>query len=105
MTVVTIYNKTRNCCKKTKYVFYCFLDQLSQVIAQYLIYVLPFSWVVFKTKGDFLFADGKDNLWIEEQLSRGMAVATAKYLEVRLIVSGWRYVTIVIADEYLCKVS
>jgi hypothetical protein len=59
---------------------------LSQLIVQYLVYVLPFIRVVAKTKGDFLFADEQEP-WIGEQLSRAIAVATAKYLGVRLTVA------------------
>ena len=61
VAVVTTYDKTRNRREKTEYIFRCFPDQLSQIIAQYLVYVLPFSRVVSKTKGDFLFADEQDN--------------------------------------------
>lgn len=60
VVVVTTYNKAWKRCRKTEYVFHCFLDQLSQVIAQYLMYVLLFSWVVSKTKGNFLFVDETD---------------------------------------------
>jgi hypothetical protein len=87
MAVVTTYDKARKRRGKTEYVFQCFLDQLSQVIAQYLVYVLPFSRVVQKTKGDFLFAD-EGGPWIKDQLSKAVAVATAKHLGVRLTVSS-----------------
>src|SRR5271156_2957757 len=104
MAVVTTYDKARKRRGKTEYVFRCFPDQLSQVIAQYLVYVLPFSRVVEKTKGDFLFAD-KHGPWIKDQLSKAVAVATAKHLGVRLTVSSWRHVAIAIGDEHLRKAS
>jgi len=102
--VVTTYDKSLKRRGKIEYVFCCFPDQLSQVIAQYLVYVLPFSRVVEKTKGDFLFADER-RPWIKDQLSGAMAVATAKHLGVRLTVSGWRHVAIAIGDEHLRKAS
>lgn len=39
VAVVTVYDKSRKRRGKTEYVFRCFPDQLSQIIAQYLIYV------------------------------------------------------------------
>jgi hypothetical protein len=46
VAVVTTYDKSRKRRGKTEYVFRCFPDQLSQIIAQYLVYVLPFIRVV-----------------------------------------------------------
>ena len=105
VAVVTTYDKSRKRRGKTKYVFRCFPDQLSQIIVQYLVYVLPFTRVVSKTKGDFLFAVEKDQPWIQDQLSEAVAVATAKHLGVRLTVSSWRHVAIAIGDEHLRKAS
>jgi len=104
VAVVTTYDKSLKRRGKTEYVFRCFPDQLSQVLVQYLVYVLPFSRVVQKTKSDFLFADGQGP-WIRDQLSGALAVATAKHLGVRLTVSGWRHVAIAISDEHLRKAS
>jgi len=104
VAVVTTYDKSLKRRGKIEYVFRCFPDQLSQVIAQYLVYVLPFSRVVEKTKGDFLFADERGP-WIQDQLSGEVAVATAKHLGVRLTVSGWRHVAIAIGNEHLRKAS
>ena len=104
VAVVTTYDKSRQRRGKTEYVFRCFPDQLSQVIAQYLVYVLPFSRVIEKTKGDFLFAT-KHEPWIKDQLSRAVAVATIKHLGVRLTISSWRHVAIAIGDEHLRRAS
>jgi superfamily II DNA helicase RecQ len=104
VAVVTTYDKTLKRRGKTEYIFRCLPDQLSQVIAQYLVYVLPFSRVIEKTKGDFLFAD-EHGPWIKGQLSGAVAVATAKHLGVRLTVSGWRHVAIAISNEHLRKAS
>jgi len=104
IAVVTTYDKARKRRGKTEYVFRCFPDRLSQVIAQYLVYMLPFSRVVEKTKGDFLFADERGP-WIQEQLSGAIAKATAQHLGVRLTVSGWRQVAIAISDEHLRRAS
>jgi hypothetical protein len=65
VAVVIIYDKSRKYRGKIKYIFCCFLDRLSQLIIQYLVYVLLFIHVVAKTKGDFLFAD-KQEPWIGE---------------------------------------
>jgi superfamily II DNA helicase RecQ len=105
VAVVTTYDKSRKRRSKTEYVFRCFPDQLSQIIAQYLVYILPFTRVVSKTKGDFLFAVEKEEPWIQDQLSTAVAVATAKHLGVRLTVSSWRHVAIAISDEHLRKAS
>ena len=104
VAVVTTYDKARKRRGKTDYVFRCFPDRLSQVIIQYLVYVLPFARVVQKTKGDFLFATEHEP-WINNQLSKALAVATTKHLGVRLTVSSWRQVAIAIADEHLRKAS
>jgi len=104
VAVVTTYDKSLKRRGKIEYVFRCFPDQLSQVIAQYVVYVLPFSRIVKKSKGDFLFTD-EHGPWIKEQLSGAVAVATAKHLGVRLTVAGWRHVAIAIANEHLRKAS
>jgi hypothetical protein len=54
---------------------------------QYLVYILPFSCIVKKTKGDFLFID-EHGPWINDQLLGAMAVAMAKHLGVWLTISG-----------------
>jgi hypothetical protein len=51
-----------------------------------------------------LFTD-EQGPWIGEQLSKGVAEATTKYIRVRLTVSGWRHVAIATANEYLRKAS
>lgn len=104
VAIITTYDKSVKRRGKIEYVFRCFPDQLSQVLAQYLVYVLPFSRVVAKTKGDFLFVD-EQGPWMGEQLSKGVAEATAKHVGVRLTVSGWRHVAIAIANEHLRKAS
>jgi superfamily II DNA helicase RecQ len=114
VAIVTSYDKSLKRRGKIEYVFRCFPDKLSQVIAQYLVYVLPFSRVVEMTKGgttkgrtakgDFLFAD-EQGPWIKNQLSKAVAVATAKHLGVRLTVLGWRQVAIAIGDEHLRRAS
>ena len=82
VAVVTIYNKVRMCRRKTEYVFCCFPDQLSQIITQYLVYMLSFTCAIQRIKGDFLFVMEKDELWIKNQLLEAVAVAMAKYLGV-----------------------
>jgi hypothetical protein len=81
VVVITIYNKLVQYWGKIEYVFCCFPNQLSQVIVQYLIYVLLFSYIIAKTKGDFLFVN-KQGPWIEDQLSKEIVKATAKHIGV-----------------------
>ncbi len=100
VALVTTYDKAQKRRGKTQYVFRCFSDRLSQLIAQYLTYVLPFSRVVGKRSGDFLFAD-ENGPWIKNQLSAALAETTQKYLGVRLTVSSWRQVVIAIGKEHL----
>ena len=104
VVVVTTYNKAQKRRGKSKYMFRYFLDQLSQVITQYLVYVLLFLCIVKRTKGDFLFTTKREPQ-IQDQLSRVVVVAITKYLRVQLIVLSQRYITITIADKYLRKVS
>ena len=104
VAVVTTYDKAQKRRGKTEYIFRCFPDQLSQIITQYLIYVLPLTRVLAKTKGDYLFADDRGP-WIKDQLSAAVAVATSKHLSVRLTSSSWRHVAIAIANEHLRKAS
>lgn len=104
VAVVTTYDKARQRRGRTEYVFRCFPDQLSQVIAQYLVYVLPFTRAMQKTKGDYLFATEQEP-WIGDQLTGAVALATTKHLGVRLTMSSWRQVAIAISNEYLRKAS
>ena len=104
VAVVTTYDKSQKRCGRTRYVFRCLPDALSQITAQYLVYVLPFSRVVGKKTGDFLFAD-KRGPWDGDELSAAVAVATTKHLGVRLTVSSWRQVAIAIGDEHLRRAS
>lgn len=104
VAVVTSYDKAQKRRGKTEYIFRCFPDQLSQIITQYLVYVLPLTRVLAKTKGDYLFAD-EHGPWVKDQLSEAVAVATMKHVGVRLTSSGWRHVAIAIANEHLRKAS
>ena len=102
--VVTTYDKTQKRYSKTKYIFRYFPDQLSQIITQYLIYILLLTRVLAKTKGDYLFTDDRGP-WIKDQLSVAVAVTTSKHLSVRLTSSSQRHVVIAIANKHLRKTS
>lgn len=104
VAVVTMYDKSQKRRGKSRYVFRCLPDVLSQLTAQYLVYVLPFSRVVGRRTSDFLFGD-EQGPWIKNQLSVAIAVVTAKHLGVRLTASGWRQVAIAIGNEHLRKAS
>jgi len=104
MVFLTMYDKARKRRGDTEYVLRCLPDEISQILAKYLIYVRPFSRVVGKQEWDFLFAD-EGGPWAGEQLTKALAVATAAHLGVRLTVLGWRQVAIAIANEHLGRVS
>lgn len=104
VAVAMAYDKSQRLREKTQYIFRCFPDRLSQVIIQYLVYLLPFTRVISKTQSEFLFSD-QQGPWIQDQLSRAVAVATTKHLGVRLTVASWRQVAIAICDEHLRRAS
>lgn len=104
VAVVTTYDKSQKRRIRTKYVFKLLPDRLSQLLVQYLVYVLPFTQIVSKRQDDFLFGDSRGR-WGENQLSAAVAVATAKHLGVRLTVSGWRQVAIAIGDKHLRRAT
>jgi superfamily II DNA helicase RecQ len=104
VAVVTSYDKSQKRRGNTIFVFRCYPDALSQIIAQYLVYVLPFARVVGQRKGDYLFTT-QEEPWVDSQLSKALAVATAKHLGVKLGVSAWRQVAIAIGNEHFRKAS
>jgi superfamily II DNA helicase RecQ len=104
VAVATTYDKSQKRRNKAKYILRYLPAQLSQILVQYLVYVLPFTRVVGKREGDFLFAN-EQGPWIKDQLSVAMARATAKHLGERLTVSSWRQVAIAIGDKHLRKAT
>jgi hypothetical protein len=86
----------------TEYVVRYLPDELSQVLAQYIVFVYPFTRNLGREESEYLFVD-KRGPWAGEQLSVALAEATALYLGVRLPVSEWRHVAIAVGDRFLYK--
>ena len=101
---LTVYDKARKRRGNTEYVLRCLPDQLSQILAKYLIYVRPFSQVVGQREWDYLFAD-EGGPWAGAQLTQALAAVTNKHLGVRLTVLSWRQVAIAIANQHLAQAS
>ena len=75
-------------------------DNLSQLVAKYIVCIRPFARVLDMRESEYLFAD-EHGSWAVEQLSRELANETTKHLGVRLTVGAWRHVAIGIAVQWL----
>jgi hypothetical protein len=75
---------------------------LSQVLAQYLVYVCLFTRNLGYKTSEYLFVN-KQGLWAGAELTTRLAEATALHLGVRLLVSEWRHVAIAVGDCFLHK--
>jgi hypothetical protein len=84
-----MYNKSRRQRGNTDYIIRCLPDELSQVVAQYLVYVSPFARALpmDQQESEYLFGDAQGP-WAREELSRELSRQTQKHLGVRLTVSG-----------------
>jgi superfamily II DNA helicase RecQ len=102
MAFVTCYDKSRSRRMTTEYIVRYLPDELSQVLAQYLVYVCPFARNLGRDESEYLFAD-KRGPWAGAELTVGLAEATARYLGVRLPVSQWRHAAIAVGDRFLHK--
>jgi hypothetical protein len=65
----------------TEYVIRYLSNILSQVLAQYLVYMCPFTWNLGREVLEYLFVN-KRGLWAGAKLTTGLAKATALYLGV-----------------------
>jgi hypothetical protein len=54
---LTMYDKARKKQGNTEYIVWCLPDEVSQIIAQYLIRVRPFAWALDKQESEYLFED------------------------------------------------
>ena len=70
MCFLTMYNKAWKRRGNTKYIVWCLPDELSQVLAQYLVYVSPFAQVLplDRQESKYLFRDVQGP-WVGEELS------------------------------------
>jgi hypothetical protein len=78
---VMCYNKSRSQHITTKYVICYLSDTLSQVLAQYLVYVCSFTRNLGREASEYFFVD-KQGLWARAELTTGLAKATALHLGV-----------------------
>jgi hypothetical protein len=102
MAFVTCYDKSRSRRITTEYVVRYLPDELSQVLAQYLVYICPFTRNLGREASEYLFVD-KRGPWAGAELTTGLAEATALHLGVRLPVSEWQHVAIAVGDRFLHK--
>ena len=102
--ILTMYDKSRKRRGNTDYILRVLPDDLSQLVAQYIVYIRPFARVLDRRESEYLFADVRGP-WAGEQLSQELANETAKFLGVRLTVRQWRHVAIGIAVQWLGKES
>ena len=65
---LTMYDKARKRRGNTDYIIRCLPDNVSQVVAQYLVYVRPFARALDHRESEYLFADERGP-WAGEQLS------------------------------------
>lgn len=100
MCFLTTYDKASQRRGNIEYIIRYLPDMVSQILAQYLVYVRPFAQVYTRRDSEFLFSnDGEP--WDGTELTRGLAEATQQWLGVRLTTSGWRHVAIGIAVRKL----
>ena len=102
--ILTMYDKSRKRRGSTDYILRVLPDDLSQLLAQYIVYIRPFARVLDRRESEYLFADARGP-WAGEQLSRELANETTKHLGVRLTVREWRHVAIGIAVQWLGRES
>ena len=101
-----MYDKARKRRGNTEYIVRFLPDELSQIVAQYLVYVRPFARALplDHRESEYLFGDMRGP-WAGEELSQQLSQQTQKHLGVRLTVSGWRHVAIGIATRHLMRAS
>jgi hypothetical protein len=99
-----MYDKARKRRGNTDYIIRVLPDKVSQIVAQYIVYVRPFARVLDHRESEYLFAD-EQGPWAGEELSRELAKATRKHLGVRLTVQAWRHTAIGIAVRKLERAS
>jgi hypothetical protein len=97
-------NKARKRRGNTDYIVRFLPNKVSQVLAQYLVYVRPFARALDQRESEYLFGDNRGP-WAGEELTQALSKATSKGLGVRLTVQSWRHVAIGIAVRHLLRAS
>ena len=104
MCFLTMYDKARKRRGNTDYIIRFLPNRVSQVLAQYLIYIRPFSRALDQRESEYLFGDNRGP-WAGEELTQALSKATSKGLGVRLTVQSWRHVAIGMAARHLLRAS
>jgi hypothetical protein len=104
MCFLTVYDKARNRRGNNEYVLRCLPPAMSQILAQYVVYVRPFARVLGKRESEYLFGDA-NGPWAGEELTRGLSQMSTQTLGVRLTVQSNRQVAVGIATRKLMKAS
>ncbi|KAL5344321.1 hypothetical protein ACLOAV_010750 [Pseudogymnoascus australis] len=104
MCFLTMYDKARKRRGNTDYIIRFLPNKVSQVLAQYLVYVRPFARALDQRESEYLFGDNR-GLWAGEELTQALSKATSKGLGVRLTAQSWRHVAIGIAMQHLLRAS
>jgi hypothetical protein len=104
MCFLTVYDKARNRRGNNEYVLRCLPPAMSQILAQYVVYVRPFVRVLDKRESEYLFGDA-NGPWAGEELTRGLSQTSTQMLGVRLTTQSYRQVAVGIATRKLMKAS
>jgi hypothetical protein len=104
MCFLTMYDKARKRRGNTDYIVRFLPDDISQVLAQYLVYVRPFARALDQRESEYLFAD-THGPWAGEQLTAALVQASRQHLGVRVTTRGWRHIAIGIAVRRLMRAS
>jgi hypothetical protein len=87
MCFLTMYDKARKQRGNTDYIVRFLPDDISQVLARYLVYVRPFAQALDQHESEYLFADAY-RPWAGEQLTAALVQASRQHLGVRVTTQG-----------------
>lgn len=104
MCFLTMYNKAQKRQGNTKYIVQCLLEEVGQILAQYLVRVRPFVQALDQRELEYLFAN-RHRPQAREELSQALGTTTRKQLGVQLTVLSQRHVAISIATQHLIQAS
>ena len=104
MCFLTMYDKAWKRRGNMDYIVRFLPDDISQVLAQYLVYVRPFARALDQRESEYLFAD-IHGPWAGEQLTAALVQASRQHLGVWVTTQGWRHIAIRIAVWQLMRAS
>jgi len=103
--LVTWYDKARQKRRTSEYVIRLLPDKLSQILAQYLVYVRPTLRLFDYSLSPYLFcshASSESDLpWSNSELTRALKDSTRLYMDCQLTVQSYRQVSIAVANRLL----